>query len=296
MIYNPRDQNWIPNATDNPWSNSPGKDPGHKYHVIHALGWSLQLTNITLTFYVASEHMYYGKVRKKCDLERGHCPLNHAINTTLIWEPEKHCRIFDVGRSYARMIKVQKRYFNETPDNNETIPGHEDNAHMYSNCFQKHLYDEAALSRFEVLTKPLYKYNEDRLYYATQYQDIFIQYKEGFNFVSGKPSSDFDNTHITVPDGPPSQTPYTKANIRDGYVIPQESQLYQKSEKYELFSKQKWFGVVQSIVQIDAKLGYMISRVLLEMDQTSLSIYKKLCDSDRDLKQTAFILLTQKFP
>ena len=36
--------------------------------------------------------------------------------------------------------------------------------------------------------------------------------------------------------------------------------------------------------------------VLMEMDHTSLSIYKKLCDLDRELKQTAFILLTQKFP
>ena len=40
----------------------------------------------------------------------------------------------------------------------------------------------------------------------------------------------------------------------------------------------------------------MISRVLLEMDHTNLSIYKKLCDLDRDLKQTAFILLIQKIP
>ena len=31
------------------------------------------------------------------------------------------------------------------------------------------------------------------------------------------------------------------------------------------------------------------------MDHTSLSIYKKLCDLDRNLKQTAFIFLTQKF-
>ena len=32
------------------------------------------------------------------------------------------------------------------------------------------------------------------------------------------------------------------------------------------------------------------------MDQTSLSIYEKICHLDRDLKQTAFILLTQKLP
>ena len=185
-------------------------------------------------------------------------PKNHAIKATVIWEPENHCRIFEVGRSHARMIKFQKRHFIETLEINETNSGHKHDAHMYSSCFQKHFYNESALSRFEVLTKPLYKCNEDRPYYATQYQDNFIQYKEGFNFVSGKPSPDFDNTNIAVPDGPPSLTTYTKANIRDGYVIPQESQLYHKSEKYELFRKQKWFGTVHSNVQIDAKLDYMI--------------------------------------
>ena len=40
----------------------------------------------------------------------------------------------------------------------------------------------------------------------------------------------------------------------------------------------------------------MVSRVLLEIDHASLNIYKKLCDLDSDLKQIAFILLTQKFP
>ena len=78
--------------------------------------------------------------------------------------------------------------------------------------------------------------------------------------------------------------------------MPQESQLYHKSEEYKLFRKQNWFGTVHPNVQIDAKLDYMISRVSLEMDQTNLNVYKKLCDLDRDLKQTAFILLTQKFP
>ena len=103
---------------------------------------------------------------------------------------------------------------------------------MYSSRFQKHLYDKYELSRFEVLTEPLYECKKDRPYYATQYQDIFIQYQEGFIFVSGKLSPDFENTHVTIPDGPPSLTPYTKANICDGYVFPQESKLYQKSKKY----------------------------------------------------------------
>ena len=135
MVYNPRNHSWIPNATDNPWANCPGKDPKHAYHVIHTQGWSLQLTNISLTYDVASEHMYYGNVRIKCDLDRGHYPPNHSIKATVTWKPENHCRIFDVGRSHARMIKIQKRYFIKTLKNNEPNSGHEHNAHMYSRCF-----------------------------------------------------------------------------------------------------------------------------------------------------------------
>ena len=41
----------------------------------------------------------------------------------------------------------------------------------------------------------------------------------------------------------------------------------------------------------------MNSRALVEADHTILSIYKKLCNLDRDLNQTAFILLlTPRFP
>ena len=201
MVYNPRDHEWIPNASDNPWAICPGQNPQHEYHVIHKLGWSLQLTKVTLIFDVKSESIYYGKIRNKCDLERGYCPPNHA-KATVIWEPKDHCRIFDVGRSHARMIKFQKRYFIEVLENTKSI--------------QKHLYDESALSRFEVLlTKPIHKCNEDRPYYATQYQDIFVQYKEGLNFVTGKASEEFKDIQVTIPEGAPPLTPYAKADIRN---------------------------------------------------------------------------------
>ena len=49
---------------------------------------------------------------------------NQAIKATVFWEPNHHCRIFDVGRYYARMIKFRKRYFLETLENNETNSGH----------------------------------------------------------------------------------------------------------------------------------------------------------------------------
>ena len=101
----------------------------------------IQLTNITFSFDVKSESIYYGKTRIKCDLEQGYCPPNHAIKATIFWEPNNHCRISDVGRSYARMIKFQKRYFIETLENNEPNWGHKQYAQMYSSRFQKDLYE-----------------------------------------------------------------------------------------------------------------------------------------------------------
>ena len=62
-----------------------------------------------------------------------------------------------------------------------------------------------------------------------------VQNHEGFNFVTGKPSAKLKDLHVTIPSGAPSNPPYAKADIRDGYVRQQVSPVYIKSEKYELF-------------------------------------------------------------
>ena len=45
------------------------------------------------------------------------------------------------------MINFQKRYFIETLEKNETNSGHKHMPHLYSSRFQKHFYDESALSQ-----------------------------------------------------------------------------------------------------------------------------------------------------
>ena len=118
------------------------KKPGQESHVLHTLGWSLHLTNVTLSFDVKSENIFYGKTRIECGLESGHCPPNHAIKATVIRKPNNHCQNFDVGISYARMIKFQKRYFIDVLADNEINSGHQHNAYSYNSHFQDHLYDE----------------------------------------------------------------------------------------------------------------------------------------------------------
>ena len=86
----------------------PGHKPKHEYYVIHALGWPLQLTSITLTFDVKSESVYFGKTCIKCNIETVCCPQNQAIKATVIWEPNDHRQVFDVGGSNSLMIKFPK--------------------------------------------------------------------------------------------------------------------------------------------------------------------------------------------
>ena len=43
LVYNPRNNNWILNSTENSRSNCEGINHTHEYHFIHTLGWSLQL-------------------------------------------------------------------------------------------------------------------------------------------------------------------------------------------------------------------------------------------------------------
>ena len=63
---------------------------------------------------------------------------------------------------------------------------------------------------------------------------MFIQYHEGFNFVTGKALQDFKDAHLTISNNAPSLTHYTKADIHNGYAIPQESPVYRQSKNTKL--------------------------------------------------------------
>ena len=115
----------------------PRQIPAYEYYVIHTLGWSLELTNITLT--LNSRSIYYEK-DKKCNFETRYCPSNHALKATVIWKPNDYFRIFDVGRSNARKEKIQKYYFIEKLTTNKTNSGHKYKAQMYTRIFQDHIY------------------------------------------------------------------------------------------------------------------------------------------------------------
>ena len=79
---------------------------------------------------------------------------------------------------------------------------------MYTSCFQDHHHNKSVFFLFDVFTKALFKSNEDRPYCATKNQDIFVDYRKRFDFVTGKALREFKHEHMTIPNSAPSFTHY----------------------------------------------------------------------------------------
>ena len=73
----------------------------------------------------------------------------------------------------------------------------------------KHHYHPQCIIHHYHHYHPLYKCIEAHPYYATQYQDIFFQYKEDFTFITGKASAEFKHVNMTIPNEAPSSSMYS---------------------------------------------------------------------------------------
>ena len=87
---------------------------------------------------------------------------------------------------------------------------------------------------------------------------------------------------MIISNNAPSVTYNTKSYISNGYVVAQDHRSIKIRKSIKFFRKQNLFGAQHSNIQKDAKLNYLISRVMLELDHTSLSFLKELCDLDVD--------------
>ena len=97
MVYNPRDDEWIPNTTDNPRAICPGKNCEQEYHVILTLGCSPQLTIIMLVLTLNQKAFVMAKNILNV-ISREATALQTTLTKDKIFsEFIIQCRIFDVG-------------------------------------------------------------------------------------------------------------------------------------------------------------------------------------------------------
>ena len=187
LVYDHSDESWVPIASTNKQSNCKGGRRVQRR--LDFLDWTLALSIISLTLNLETNEISLDGTKLPCNVEKSYCHPTALRKTTIVWEPEVHCQIFEMLRFDTYMVKYQDRYWIET--NTDWTLVQELNK-QNNNEAQTNNKTQIA-TRFEVYSKPEFYCGSTKPLYPAEYEDIFIIYEHGFDMNTGKP---FDtNTH-----------------------------------------------------------------------------------------------------
>ena len=142
-----------------------------------------QLEKKQLTCDLKDDTIIYQGIRLPCKNDQGYCIPTTRTQATVVWFPEKTCKIFQVAKIHARMIKFHQKHFIESIPFEDVNP---DQIRLSNYNFRNIHHIENKLTRFQIYpetelaciyTKPLYK---------TQNSEILVEYENGFDMNTGK--------------------------------------------------------------------------------------------------------------
>ena len=111
LAYDYTDESWVPGAGFNPQSNCKG---GRRVqNRVDLLGWKLGLNSVSLTLNLETNEISLDGTKLPCNIEEGYCHPTALTKATIVLELEVHCRIFEIIRFDAFMVKYQDRYWFE---------------------------------------------------------------------------------------------------------------------------------------------------------------------------------------
>ena len=181
LVYDYTDESWIPTASKNRQSNFKG---GRKVQSrLDFLDWTLSLSEVSLTLNLETNEISLDGTKLPCNVEKGYFHTTALTKSTIFWESELHCQIFEMLRFDAYMVKYKDRYWIET--NTDWTLVQKFNEQNKSKT-TSHNNTQIA-TRFEVYSKPEFYCGSTKPLYPTEYKDIFIIYEHGFDMNTGKP-------------------------------------------------------------------------------------------------------------
>ena len=155
-------------------------------YIIEKDSWSLIIREIELTYDDKENLLIYNGHTLPCYHNDGFCQPTILTPYTIVWFPQEFCLIFSIHNFIGRMSKINNRYWLETE-------------HFFNESYLPHTpptnysdsQDKSRFSRFEIYPNTNTFCNKPTPLHSTQYPDLFVTYKEGFNMNTGKrnPSS-----------------------------------------------------------------------------------------------------------
>ena len=144
--------------------------------------WSLIVKENEINYDDKDNKFIYHGHTLPCLHDDGVCKPTILTPFTIVWFPEELCLIFSIHSFVGRLSKLNNRYWLETE--------HFFNNHYFTTSTDTPYHDtksQTRLSRFEIFPEKKC-FLKNPLLYTTQYPDLFVTYKEGFNMHTGNPN------------------------------------------------------------------------------------------------------------
>ena len=327
LIYDETDDTWIPhiNSKTNPEGNCKGWSHGKStvQKLVH-LSYSIQLERITLNHLLKDGSLAYKGIKLYCNQQHGFCRPSVAVPATIVWQPTTACTLYAVTTQVGKMLKFDNRYFIETlsPELNLKYDFKDapDMHKTYTMMQRLHAWHRHKLLRVEIYneqTSECLSSNATEIpdLYKTQYDEIFIRYKYGFDMNTGKVNWDRfandknDLVHNKYFNATVDSVRHAGTDTYRNKLVPSaDDQKILEREKLSLLFKEKDadmnesrfgeldFGAIHDDINDNMKMDYIVSRVFWEMDMKDLEIYRNLCELERKVLLQTLVLATQHHP
>ena len=235
----------------------------------------MSLSEVSPTLNLETNEISLDGTKLPCNVEKGDCHPTALTKSTIVWEPELHCQIFEMSRFDAYMVKYKYRYWIETntdwtlvqksnkQNKNQTAP---DN-------------NTQIATRFEVYSKPEIYCGSTKPLYPTEYEDIFIIYEHGFDMNTGKPYDTDINTF--------DNKKFIKTNSKD---------ISQQPNKTKNHNNYYYYGFVKEITHLEMQIDLYMSKIFSRLSLQVIEFYSKLCEQTRNNRQLALTQVHKDTP
>ena len=190
------------------------------------------------------------------------------------------------------MIKFHQKYFIES------IPFEEVNPDQIrsNNAKFRNLHDiENKLTRFQIYPETELACKYKKPIYKTQYSEILVEYKHGFDMNTGHLNVDPLATSHSLTDGNPYTSVKFQKNIGIGGKLKPQDADSTRLQELSLMNR-TYFGAIHYELHLDMKLDYTISRIFQEMSLSELETLHQLCELERTQTLQSPALAVLKIP
>ena len=232
-------------------------------YIIEKDSWSLIVKEIEITYDDKDNKLIYHGHTLPCLHDDGFCKPTILTPFTIVWFPEDLCLIFSIHSFIGRMSKLNNRYWLETE--------HFFNNHSSTTSTDTPYHDtksQTRLSRFEIFPENKMFCNKPTPLHLTQYPDLFITYKEGFNMQTGKPNP------LQLPQN--EQYNQLTTQLISGKLIHTQNKFL-----FPALNSSNNFATIDYEAHINTKIDYSINHVFKSMSVAELNTLHTICEVER---------------